>query len=42
MDSKSRLVTQTEVLRALESLGKVYIVTSGCARGNYVNFPTGF
>ncbi len=37
-----RLVTQPEVLRGLESLGIVYIVTEGTARGDYVNYPVGF
>ncbi len=36
-----RLVTQPEVLRGLESLGIVYIVTSGCTLGDYVNYPVG-
>ncbi len=34
-----RLVTQSEVLGGLESLGIVYIVTSGCSLGDY---PVGF
>ncbi len=37
--SMCRLVTQSEVLSGLESLG---IVTEGTARGDYVNYPVGF